>query len=87
MLESEEASGLSGTDGSVSELSLLDGKDDEESVSDDGSGTIMVLSEEAADEFCEELDDGFFTVDELEDGFLTVAPAYQSFFSIPLVFI
>ena len=59
MLESEEASGLSGTDGSVSELSLLDGKDDEESVSDDGSGTIMVLSEEAADEFCEELDDGF----------------------------
>lgn len=60
------------------------GREDEELLLDDVSGTEMVVPEDADDELCEELDDGFFTVDELEDGFLTVAPAYQSFFSIPL---
>ena len=54
-LESEEVSGLSGTDGSELELLPSDGRDDEESVSDDGSGTVIVLSEEADDEFS----DGF----------------------------
>ena len=83
-LESEEVSGLSGTGGSEVELSTFEGKDDEEPLSSDESGTVIVLSEEADDELCEELVDGFFTVEELEDGFLTVAPAYQSFFSIPL---
>lgn len=83
-LESEEVSGLSGTDGSELELLPSDGRDDEESVSDDGSGTVIVLSEEADDEFCDELDDGFFTVDEFEDGLLTEEPVYQSFFSTPL---
>lgn len=43
-----------------------------------------MLPEEADDEFCEELADGLLAADEPEDGFLTVAPAYQSFFSIPL---
>ena len=83
-LESEEVSGLSGTDGSELELLPSDGRDDEESVSDDGSGTVIVLSEDADDEFCDELDDGFFTVDEFEDGLLTEEPVYQSFFSTPL---
>lgn len=63
---------------------MSDGREDEELLLDDVSGTEMVVPEDADDELCEELVDGFFTVDEPEDGFLTVAPAYQSFFSIPL---
>lgn len=86
MLESEDASGFSGVDGSEPELSSLDDEeddDDDEPFSDDGSGALVGSSEEVADEFCEELVDGLLAVDELEEGFLTVAPAYQSFFSIP----
>ena len=87
MLEPEEASGLSDVDGSEPELSALDEEDnddDDELLSDDGSSTLVESFEEVADEFCEELVDGLLAVDEPVDGFLTVAPAYQSFFSIPL---
>ena len=58
MLESEEASGLSGVDGTESELSMSDGREDEELLLDDVSGTEMVVPEDADDELCEELVDG-----------------------------
>lgn len=64
---------------------MFEGREDEELLLEDVSGTETVVPDDADDELCEELVDGFFTVDEPEDGFLTVAPAYQSFFSTPLV--